>query len=225
MEDRRAQLRAFIPMMLKYSTGRGKPGWGRPSTRPVWWPDDLPWANVRSDVRTEEEKQRVPWTQALRTIVKNCYKHHGREDLLIEFKEEGIDRGNHQPHHMPSTAHQVTHYSPTMVQTINNPDGTVSIIQVDPGNDDWVDAAAWNTGLKVQTYSQINTAHRWRRRRQCRRSRTLPQATQHGVASTSATTRSHDQRGWPADIVRRGAHPQTRTQVSSRFLSPCTRRW
>ncbi|XP_007953608.1 nuclear respiratory factor 1 [Orycteropus afer afer] len=54
-----AQLRAFIPEMLKYSTGRGKPGWGKESCKPIWWPDDIPWANVRSDVRTEEQKQRV----------------------------------------------------------------------------------------------------------------------------------------------------------------------
>lgn len=54
-----AQLRAFIPLMLKYSTGRGKPGWGRESTRPAWWPSELPWANVRMDARTEEEKQKV----------------------------------------------------------------------------------------------------------------------------------------------------------------------
>lgn len=45
--------------MLKYSTGRGKPGWGKESCKPVWWPEDIPWANVRSDVRTEEQKQRV----------------------------------------------------------------------------------------------------------------------------------------------------------------------
>ncbi len=54
-----AQLRAFIPLMLKYSTGRGKPGWGRDSTRPAWWPTELPWANVRMDARTEDDKQKV----------------------------------------------------------------------------------------------------------------------------------------------------------------------
>uniref|UniRef100_A0A8C8BL25 Nuclear respiratory factor 1 n=1 Tax=Otus sunia TaxID=257818 RepID=A0A8C8BL25_9STRI len=27
--------------------------------KPIWWPEDIPWANVRSDVRTEEQKQRV----------------------------------------------------------------------------------------------------------------------------------------------------------------------
>lgn len=101
-----AQLRAFIPLMLKYSTGRGKPGWGRESTRPAWWPSELPWANVRMDARTEEEKQKVifmkleylyllkiylkqiGWTHALRKIVINCYKFHGREDLLPAFCEE-----------------------------------------------------------------------------------------------------------------------------------------
>ncbi|KAF7491076.1 DNA-binding protein P3A2 [Sarcoptes scabiei] len=83
-----AQLRAFIPLMLKYSTGRGKPGWGKDSTRPPWWPQDLPWANVRSDARNDEEKQKVSWTHALRQIVINCYKFHGREDLLPAFSEE-----------------------------------------------------------------------------------------------------------------------------------------
>jgi len=53
------QLRTFIPEMLKYSTGRSKPGWGKPEFRPLWWPADVPWANVRSDVRTDEDKKRV----------------------------------------------------------------------------------------------------------------------------------------------------------------------
>ncbi|CAH2233221.1 jg2755 [Pararge aegeria aegeria] len=103
-----AQLRAFIPLMLKYSMGscklfilaistwcrnrvlwpavRGKPGWGRESTRPPWWPKDLPWANVRMDARTEDEKQKM------------------------------------------------SQYAPAVLQTITNPDGTVSLIQVDPNN-------------------------------------------------------------------------------------------
>uniref|UniRef100_A0A8C9VRM9 Nuclear respiratory factor 1 n=1 Tax=Scleropages formosus TaxID=113540 RepID=A0A8C9VRM9_SCLFO len=126
-----AQLRAFIPEMLKYSTGRGKPGWGKESCKPVWWPDDIPWANVRSDVRTEEQKTRVSWTQALRTIVKNCYKQHGREDLLYAFEDQQVA----QPHVAPSVAHGIAHLVPsqTVVQTISNPDGTVSLIQVGTG--------------------------------------------------------------------------------------------
>ncbi|NP_001086876.1 nuclear respiratory factor 1 S homeolog [Xenopus laevis] len=122
-----AQLRAFIPEMLKYSTGRGKPGWGKESCKPLWWPDDIPWANVRSDVRTEEQKQRVSWTQALRTIVKNCYKHHGREDLLYAFEDSQAPQ--------LTTAHGIAHLMPsqTVVQTISNPDGTVSLIQVGTG--------------------------------------------------------------------------------------------
>ncbi|XP_078275677.1 nuclear respiratory factor 1 isoform X3 [Rhinoraja longicauda] len=119
-----AQLRAFIPEMLKYSTGRGKPGWGKESCRPLWWPDDIPWANVRSDVRSEEQKQRVSWTQALRTIVKNCYKQHGREDLLYAFEDQQTHPQTHIAHLVPSQ---------TVVQTISNPDGTVSLIQVGTG--------------------------------------------------------------------------------------------
>lgn len=77
-----AQLRAFIPLMLKYSTGRGKPGWGKESTKPPWWPAGLPWANVRSDARSDDEKLKISWTHALRQIVSNCYEYHGRQDLL-----------------------------------------------------------------------------------------------------------------------------------------------
>lgn len=83
-----AQLRTFIPNMLKYSTGRGKPGWGKDDVRPPWWPEDVPWANVRSDIRTHEQKKALQWTDALRRIVINCYLHHGRMDLLPEFSLE-----------------------------------------------------------------------------------------------------------------------------------------
>ena len=54
------QLRAFIPTMLKYSCGRGQPGWGDLDKKPCWWPDTVPWANVRSDSRSDEEKAKVP---------------------------------------------------------------------------------------------------------------------------------------------------------------------
>ncbi|MEQ2189866.1 GTPase regulator Nrf1, partial [Goodea atripinnis] len=110
-------LRAFIPEMLKYSTGRGKPGWGKESCKPVWWPEDIPWANVRSD---------VSWTQALRTIVKNCYKQHGREDLLYAFEDHQVTTVTTTQHHQ-ITAQSIAHLVPsqTVVQTVNNPDGTV----------------------------------------------------------------------------------------------------
>ncbi|XP_050314062.1 DNA-binding protein Ewg isoform X2 [Anthonomus grandis grandis] len=125
-----AQLRAFIPLMLKYSTGRGKPGWGRESTRPPWWPKELPWANVRMDARSEDEKQKISWTHALRQIVINCYKFHGREDLLPAFTEDD-EKANACA---TANASITTQYTPTVLHTITNPDGTVSIVQVDPNN-------------------------------------------------------------------------------------------
>ena len=45
--------------MLKFSTGKSKPGWGKAECRPVWWPEDVPWANVRSDVRDDDTKRMV----------------------------------------------------------------------------------------------------------------------------------------------------------------------
>ncbi|KAF6733887.1 Nuclear respiratory factor 1 [Oryzias melastigma] len=119
-----AQLRAFIPEMLKYSTGRGKPGWGKESCKPVWWPEDIPWANVRSDVRTEDQKQRVPTTAATQ-------------------------------HHL-TTAQSIAHLVPsqTVVQTINNPDGTVSLIQVGTGHT--VATLADASELPGVTVAQVN---------------------------------------------------------------------
>lgn len=126
-----AQLRAFIPIMLKYSTGRGKPGWGRDNTKPPWWPEEVPWANVRSDVRNEMDKQKISWTNALRKVVRNCYRYHGREELLDAFST--AVHNSMEAHNQQQTTTQVFTASqyPHLVHTINNADGTVSIIQVD----------------------------------------------------------------------------------------------
>ena len=48
----------------------------------------------------------MSWTEALRTIVKDCYKHHGREDLLHVFSDEGS-----QPQ-----VQQATPFAGTMLQ-------------------------------------------------------------------------------------------------------------
>lgn len=122
-----AQLRAFIPIMLKYSTGRGKPGWGRENTKPPWWPSEVPWANVRSDVRSMDDKQKLSWTNALRSVVRNCYQFHGREELLDAFSS---NNHNMEQQHQQQTQVFTSQY-PHLVHTINNADGTVSIIQVD----------------------------------------------------------------------------------------------
>ncbi|XP_015439778.1 PREDICTED: DNA-binding protein P3A2 isoform X1 [Dufourea novaeangliae] len=170
-----AQLRAFIPLMLKYSTGRGKPGWGRDSTRPPWWPKELPWANVRMDARSEDEKQKISWTHALRQIVINCYKFHGREDLLPAFSEED-DKSNvliqqstpHSSSHQSHSSTQgqggqsqqqqtmTTQYPTAVLQTITNPDGTVSIIQVDPNNP--IITLPDGTTAQVQGVATIHTS-------------------------------------------------------------------
>lgn len=82
-----AQLRNFIPTMLKYSTQRGKPGWGKEDNKPPWWPEGIPFENIRIDPRSSEEKKQLSWTDALRQIIVNCYVHHGRLDLLPEFSQ------------------------------------------------------------------------------------------------------------------------------------------
>ncbi|KAL1492949.1 hypothetical protein ABEB36_011109 [Hypothenemus hampei] len=82
------QLRFFLPYVLKYSNEGRKPGWGLESTKPPWWPKEVPWANIRTDVRSKDEKQKLSWTDALRKAIINCYKFYGREDLLPKFPEE-----------------------------------------------------------------------------------------------------------------------------------------
>lgn len=74
----------------------------------------------------------MSWTQALRTIVKNCYKQHGREDLLYAFEDQQITTTTATAQHHLTAAQSIAHLVPsqTVVQTINNPDGTVSLIQV-----------------------------------------------------------------------------------------------
>ena len=71
--------------MLKFSTGRSKPGWGKAECRPMWWPMDVPWANVRSDVRTTEQKKKVgpiDWSK--------------RKSLLIDLKQVVLFIGQRQ---------------------------------------------------------------------------------------------------------------------------------
>lgn len=117
-----AQLRAFIPLMLKYSTGRGKPGWGKESTKPPWWPDGLPWANVRSDARSEDEKLKISWTHALRQIVSNCYEYHGRQDLLpTSSDEEDKNKTETNGHNHGSNSH-AQHNSAVQAVLDNNKD-------------------------------------------------------------------------------------------------------
>lgn len=72
--------------MLKYSTGRGKPGWGKESCKPVWWPEDIPWANVRSDVRTEEQKQRVREIPGLQFLQGKCFVLPPPSDDLCSYE-------------------------------------------------------------------------------------------------------------------------------------------
>jgi len=93
----------------------------------------------------------VSWTHALRQIVINCYRYHGRDDLLPAFSEDddvkslpgsvsGSQTGGVIRTAPPKLQHGVinqsapSQYSHTVVQTISNPDGTVSIIHVDPNN-------------------------------------------------------------------------------------------
>ena len=119
--------------------GRGKPGWGKETTKPVWWPKGVPWANVRMDARNTDEKQKVSWTHALRQIVINCYKYHGREDLLPVFNEEEAEAAQNNASGGPSTAAQPLRDAerdkkPTIIQNVvtSNANNTSVVISHTP---------------------------------------------------------------------------------------------
>lgn len=56
--------------------------WESEATKPVWWPPDVPWHNVRCDTRSAVAKKEKTWTDALRSIFRACYQHHKCEHLL-----------------------------------------------------------------------------------------------------------------------------------------------
>ena len=93
-EMTQAQLRCFVPNMLKYSTGRGKPGWGKEDMKPVWWPSEVPWQNVRSDTRSEPQKKALSWTECLRKVIISCYTYHDRVDLLQAFNRKSNEESD-----------------------------------------------------------------------------------------------------------------------------------
>ena len=61
----------------------------------------------------------------MRTIVLNCYRHHGREDLLPNFPSEP---------NKPTLFQLSTGTGRTLIQAINNPDGSTSYVAIDTGD-------------------------------------------------------------------------------------------
>lgn len=49
-----ADLRSFIPQMIKSVTGKEKPGYGNEASRPEWWPKNLTWSNPTQEPRANE---------------------------------------------------------------------------------------------------------------------------------------------------------------------------
>ena len=51
-----ADLRSFVPQMLRATTG-GNPQWGKETSKPLWWPSNIPQQNVKTDCRSKYRRQ------------------------------------------------------------------------------------------------------------------------------------------------------------------------
>ncbi|KAF6202850.1 hypothetical protein GE061_003255 [Apolygus lucorum] len=135
-----AQLREFIPIMLRYSTGRGKPGWGKECMRPPWWPEDIPWSNIRLDSRGWQSKTVESWSSTLRRIIIACYKYHGREDLLDEAAIEcGMPRSTLLQEDSSEVEHKVSPETLSLanqgpLEKVVHEDGTISLYVPKPAD-------------------------------------------------------------------------------------------
>ena len=77
-----ADMWSFIPRMLRATTGES-PQWGKKSSKPLWWPSNIPFQNIKTDYRSKEEKGQMSWTSALQEIIIKCYRHYRKEDILV----------------------------------------------------------------------------------------------------------------------------------------------
>ena len=85
-EMTQADTRSFIPRMLRATTGES-PQWGKEACKPLWWPSDIvppvPFQKIKTDQRRKEEKGKMSWKCALQQITINCYRHYGKEDMVV----------------------------------------------------------------------------------------------------------------------------------------------
>ncbi|CAH1782529.1 unnamed protein product [Owenia fusiformis] len=70
-------LHSLIPSIVKHTTGRRSIGWGYDSYKPVWWPGEIPWQNMKN-----KNMKQHRMTSLLKKIIRSCYTFYGQEDLL-----------------------------------------------------------------------------------------------------------------------------------------------
>ncbi len=75
-----ADLRVYVPLLIRAAEDRAKPGYSKMAMRPAWW--DRTWSQhcVHSELTREE----------LLHLVRNCYRHYNRLDLLSEYCSRSV---------------------------------------------------------------------------------------------------------------------------------------
>ncbi|XP_062523156.1 uncharacterized protein LOC134197824 [Corticium candelabrum] len=85
------ELKSYVPLLLRHCMGRNRPMWGMEEHRPSWWPDGIPFENVRMDTRPAGQvRETQTWSACLRQIVRACFQHFGCEALL-----DGLPKVSH----------------------------------------------------------------------------------------------------------------------------------
>ena len=80
-----AQLRSFLRMLLCEAEARKTPQWHNPAMVPNWWPQCVPWQNIKTDQRLLDSKRQRCWSDCLRHAVYKCYLFYNQTHLLPDF--------------------------------------------------------------------------------------------------------------------------------------------
>jgi hypothetical protein len=103
------ELKSYVPLLLRHCMGRNRPMWGMEDQRPSWWPEGVPFQNVRMDTRPSGQmKEKQTWSSCLRQIVRACFRHFGCEALL-----EGLPKISHAAAQRNMLQRSMLVFSPT----------------------------------------------------------------------------------------------------------------
>ena len=87
------ELKSYVPLLLRHCMGRSRPMWGMDEHRPVWWPPEIPFQNVRMDTREAgQQREKQTWSSCLRQMVRACFLYFGCDALLQGRRSKAVNQ-------------------------------------------------------------------------------------------------------------------------------------